>query len=325
MKFIDNPRSGGPEVLRIAEGPKPVPRAGEVVIRVEAAGVNRPDIAQREGKYPPPPGASPILGLEVAGVIASSTPESKWKVGDRVCALAPGGGYAEYCAVPEPQCLPIPAGLSFEEAAGLPETFFTVWANVFQIGRLAAGETLLVHGGTSGIGTTAIQLARALGATVYATAGSAAKCAACTELGAAAAINYREQDFAAEIARLTAGQGVDVILDMVGAAYTARNLECLAAQGRLVQIAVWQGAEATVNLARVMQRRLTITGFTMRPRTVEDKGVIARELLERVWPLLESHKVRVIVDRVFPLEDAAEAHRHLEAGQHVGKVILKLN
>jgi NADPH2:quinone reductase len=296
-------------VLRIAEADPPIPRDGEVLIKVEAAGVNRPDLLQRQGKYPPPPGASPVLGLEVAGTLPS---------GERVCALAPGGGYAEYCVVPAPQCLPVPRGLSMEEAGGIPETFFTVWANVFQIGGLQAGERILIHGGASGIGTTAIQLAHAFGATVFATAGTEEKRLACEELGAARAINYRERDFAAEFS------GMDVVLDMVGAPYAARNIECLAPGGRLVQIAVQGGAEATVNLAKIMQKRLTLTGSTMRPRTVEDKGRIAAELRERVWPLLESGRVKVRVDRVFPLEQAGEAHRYLESGAHIGKVILRV-
>jgi NADPH2:quinone reductase len=287
----------------------PVPGDGEVLIRVAAAGVNRPDLLQAAGRYPPPPGASPILGLEVAGTVEGT--------GERVCALVPGGGCAEYCVAPAAHCLPIPAGFSMEEAAGIPETFFTVWANVFQIGQLKAGERILIHGGSSGIGTTAIQLAREFGATVFATAGTAEKCRACEGLGARA-INYREQDFVAEV-----GQ-VDLVLDMVGGPYTARNIECLAPFGRLVQIATQQGAEATVNLAKIMQRRITVTGSTMRPRTVEDKARIARELHEQVWPLLESGRVRVIVDRIFPLEQVGEAHRYLQKGDHIGKVILKV-
>jgi len=297
--------------MRVAEAPPPEPAEGQVVIRVEAVGVNRPDLMQRQGKYPPPPGASPVLGLEVAGTVVGS--------GARVCALTPGGGYAEYCVAPESHCLPLPAGLSMEEAAGIPETFFTVWANVFQIGALKAGDRFLVHGGASGIGTTAIQLARAFGATVYATAGTDEKCGACERLGVERAINYREQDFAKELR----GE-IDVILDMVGGSYTARNIDCLAPRGRLVQIAVQQGMEATVNLAKIMQKRITLTGSTMRPRTVEDKAQIARELRERVWPLLESRRVRVLVDRVFPLGEVVQAHRYLESGAHIGKVILRV-
>ena len=309
--------------MRVAEGPSPAPGEGEVLIRVAAAGVNRPDLLQRQGKYPPPPGASPVMGLEVAGTIESVGAGAGWKAGDRVCALVPGGGYAEYCAAPGMQCLPIPKGLSMEEAAGIPETFFTVWANVFQIGGLKQGERILIHGGASGIGTTAIQLAREFGATVFVTAGTDEKCEACRRLGAAAAINYLKQDFAQEVRALTA-HGVDMVLDMVGGPYAARNIECLAMRGRLVQIAVQQGAEATVNLAKIMQKRLTVTGSTMRPRTVADKGQIASELKERVWPLLEAGRVKTIVDRVFPLGEVVEAHRYLEAGQHVGKVILKV-
>ena len=295
-----------------------MPGPGEVLIRVEAAGVNRPDVLQRAGKYPPPPGASPVLGLEVAGTIAAAAADSGWREEDRVCALVPGGGYAEYCVAPGPQCLPVPRGLSMEEAAGIPETFFTVWANVFQLGHLTAGERFLVHGGTSGIGTTAIQLARAFGATVFATAGSDEKCRVCEQLGAERAINYKEHDFAQGL------PPIDLVLDMVGAAYTPRNLEVLAARGRLVQIAVQKGAEATVNLARVMQKRLTVTGSTMRPRPIAEKGGIASELRERVWPLLESGAVKMVVDRVFPLGEAAGAHRHMESGAHIGKIILSV-
>jgi putative PIG3 family NAD(P)H quinone oxidoreductase len=309
MKFIDVPHPGGPEVLRIAEGPVPVPGPGEVRIKVAAAGVNRADLLQRAGKYPPPPGASPILGMEVSGTLEN---------GDPVCALITGGGYAEYCVAPEGQCLPVPRGLSMEEAAGIPEAFFTVWANVFEIGRLQAGERILIHGGASGIGTTAIQLARAFGARVFATAGTPEKCAACEALGAERAINYREQDFVAELRQ------VDVVLDMVGGSYTPRNLDLLAPNGRCVQIAVQQGAEATVNLATIMRKRLTLTGSTLRPRTVEEKARIAHEIHQHAWPLLESRQVKAIVDRVFPLAEAAAAHRYLESGGHIGKIILKV-
>jgi putative PIG3 family NAD(P)H quinone oxidoreductase len=323
MRFVDLPQHGPPEVLRIAEAPVPTPGENEVLIRVEAAGVNRPDIVQRMGKYPPPAGASPVLGLEVAGTVAAAPENSRWKAGDRVCALAPGGGYAEYCKVPEPQCLPIPTGVSVAEAAGIPETFFTVWANVFQIGNLKSGERILIHGGTSGIGTTAIQLARAFGATSFATAGSADKCDACVRLGAEAAIDYLKQDFVQEVRRLTA-HGVDVVLDIVGGSYTLRNIECLAMHGRLIQVAVQQGAEATINLSKIMHKRLTLTGSTMRPRAVADKGRIARELEERVWPLFAKGVVKVVVDRVFPFDEVVEAHRYLEGGTHIGKVILKV-
>lgn len=301
-----------------------MPGPGEVLIRVEAAGVNRPDLLQRQGKYPPPPGASPILGLEVAGVIVSADPASRWKAGDRVCALVPGGGYADYCLTPGSHCLPIPTRLTVEEAAGIPETFFTVWANVFQTGALQPAERILVHGGASGIGTTAIQLARAFGATVYTTAGTEEKCAACRKLGAAAAINYVRQDFVQEVRALTNGEGVHLVLDIVGGTYTARNLECLAHCGRLIQIAVQQGAEATINLTKIMRNRLTLTGSAMRPRTVADKAQIARDLEQHVWPLLESGRVKAIVDRIFPFSEVAAAHRYLESGAHIGKVILKV-
>ena len=316
MKYIDITQPGPAEALHLAEGPTPIPGSGEVLIRVEAAGVNRPDVVQRAGKYPPPPGASPILGLEVAGTVAAAAPDSGWREGDRVCALTPGGGYAEYCVAPGVQCLPVPRGVSMEQAAGIPETFFTVWANVFQIGKLKAGERFLVHGGTSGIGTTAIQLARAFGATVFATAGSEEKCRVAMALGAERAINYKELDFAKEFSE------IDLVLDMVGAAYTPRNLEVLAARGRLVQIAVQQGVNATVNLARVMQKRLTVTGSTMRPRPIAEKGEIAKELREHVWPLVESGAVKVLVDRVFPLAEAAGAHLYMESGAHIGKIVL---
>jgi NADPH2:quinone reductase len=318
MKYIQVTQPGPAEVLSLAEGPTPAPGPGEVLIRVAAAGVNRADLMQRAGKYPPPPGASPILGMEVAGTIAAAAPDSGWSEGERVCAIVTGGGYAEYCLAPGPQCLKVPKGLSMEEAAGIPEAFFTVWANVFQIGHLAAGERFLVHGGTSGIGTTAIQLARAFGATVFTTAGSEEKCRVCVSLGAERAINYKDLDFAKEL------RDIDLILDIVGAAYTPRNLEVLAPRGRLVQIAVQQGVEATVNLVRIMQRRLTMTGSTLRPRPIAEKGAIAAELREQVWPLLESGKVKVLVDRVFPLAQAAEAHRYLESGAHIGKLILSL-
>jgi NADPH2:quinone reductase len=322
MKFVHFAQPGGPEVLGIAEGPVPQPGEHEVLIRVAAAGVNRADLLQREGKYPPPPEASPILGLEVTGAVAAAGTQSRWKIGDQVCALVAGGGYAEYCLAPGPQCLPIPRGLSMEESAGIPETFFTVWTNVFQMGQLKPGQKILVHGGTSGVGTTAIQLAHAFGATVFATAGSEAKCQACLELGAEAAINYKEKDFVREIKRLTGDRGVDFVLDIVGAPYTARNIECLAAQGRLVQVSTQQGAEALVNLGIIMRKRLTLTGSTLRPRSIAEKGEIARELYEKVWPLLESGRVKVVVDHVFPLAQAADAHRRMASSQHIGKIIL---
>jgi NADPH2:quinone reductase len=314
---------GGPEVLVAAERPVPVPVAGEVLIKVAAAGVNRPDVFQRLGRYPPPPGASDIPGLEVAGTIERPGPGvDGWRVGDAVCALVAGGGYAEYCTAPAPQCLPVPRGLDLVAAAGVPETFFTVWTNVFERGRLQAGESLLVHGGSSGIGTTAIQLAHARGARVFATAGSAAKCAACERLGAERAINYREEDFAAVVRELTAGRGVDVVLDMVGGDYFARNIDVLATEGRLVEIATLHGAKAELNIQTIMQRRLTITGSTLRARPVADKGAIAAAVREHVWPLIEAGRVKPIVHATFPLRDAAEAHRLMESGAHIGKLVL---
>jgi putative PIG3 family NAD(P)H quinone oxidoreductase len=300
----------------------PVPGPGEVLVRVEAAGVNRPDIFQRLGKYPPPPGASDIPGLEVAGTVVSLGADvTRWQPGDRICALVSGGGYAEYCAVPAPQCLPIPRGLGSIEAAALPETFFTVWTNLFQRGRLVDGERVLIHGGTSGIGTTAIQLARAFGAEVFATAGSDAKCAACERLGATA-INYRTQDFVKAVREATSDRGVDVVLDIVGGDYLRRNIELLAMDGRLVQVGLLEGARAEINLARVMQNRLTITGSLLRPRTVAEKGALARELEMKVWPLVAGGLVAPVVDRSLPLASAAEAHRLLESGEVIGKIVL---
>jgi putative PIG3 family NAD(P)H quinone oxidoreductase len=322
MLAIEITRPGGPDVLRPVQRPEPEPRDGEVLVRVEDAGVNRPDIMQRLGKYPPPLGASDIPGLEIAGSIAATGPGvARWRTGDAICALVAGGGYAEYCVVPEPQCLPIPAGMDAAAAAAVPETFFTVWTNLFDRAALRQGEHLLVHGGTSGIGTTAIQLARAFGATVYATAGSDEKCAACERLGARA-INYRATDFAAAIHDFTAGRGVDVILDIVGGAYLQRNLESLALNGRLVQIGLIGGARAELNLTAVLQKRLTITGSTLRARRIDEKGAIARRLEEHVWPLLASGVVAPVIDARLPLREAAEAHRRLEAGSVVGKIVL---
>jgi putative PIG3 family NAD(P)H quinone oxidoreductase len=307
----------------MAEGPVPTPGPGEVLIRVAAAGVNRPDVAQREGKYPPPPGASPILGLEVAGTIAAVGRDAgPWHEGDAVCALLAGGGYAEYAVAPAAQCLPVPKGLSLVEAAGLPETYFTVWTNVFQRGRLQAGESFLVHGGTSGIGTTAIQLASAFGARVFATAGSDEKCEACVRLGAKAAINYRTQDFVEEAKRLTEGRGVNLILDMVGGPYLQRNMKALAVEGRLVQIAFLQGSKVEVDLMPMMLKRLTLTGSTLRSRSVEEKGAIGRELQEKVWPLLEAGRMKPVIYQTFPLEQAAEAHHLMESSAHIGKIVL---
>jgi putative PIG3 family NAD(P)H quinone oxidoreductase len=324
MRVIEITEPGGVEVLRLAERPLPVPRSGEVLIRVHAAGVNRPDILQRRGLYPPPPGASDLPGLEVAGEIAVLGPDAGgWSVGDRVCALVTGGGYAEYCNADSPLCLPIPEGLSTVAAASLPEALFTVWNNVFDRGGLQSGEHFLVHGGTSGIGVMAIQLARAAGAVVYATAGSAEKCQACAALGAQA-INYRDQDFVARMDAITGGRGVDVLLDMVGGDYLPRNLACLADGGRLVQIAVQRGAKAELDLFKLMVKRLIVTGSTLRPRSVTEKARIAVSLAGTVWPWLVSGSVRPVVDRVLPLAEAAEAHGLMEAGQHIGKLVLKV-
>lgn len=325
MRVVEISRFGEPEVLATRQRPVPVPSATEVLVRVAAAGVNRPDIMQRLGLYPPPPGASDIPGLEVAGeVVAVGTLVDSPKVGDQICALLAGGGYAEYCLIPAAQCLPVPAGLDMVEAASLPETFFTVWTNVFEQGRLRPGERLLVHGGGSGIGVTAIQLARCFGAQVFTTAGSETKCRACEELGAIA-INYRETDFVEAVRELTKGKGVDLILDMVGGDYLQRNLSCLAAEGRLVQIGLQAGAKTQINLLPILMKRLTVTGSTLRPRSVDEKARIAAALYENVWPLLESGKVRPIIDRVFPLGEAAQAHRYLESGRHFGKIVLKVN
>jgi NADPH2:quinone reductase len=324
MTVIQARQPGGPDVLQPVVRSVPVPGAGEVLVKVAAAGVNRPDLMQRQGKYPPPQGASDVLGLELSGVVVAVGPSvSRWRAGDRVTALVAGGGYAEFAVVPEPQCLPVPRGLSMEEAAGLPETFFTVWTNVFDRGRLVAGESLLVHGGASGIGTAAIQLARARGARVFATAGSREKCLACERLGAERAINYREDDFVATLLDATRGRGVDVVLDMVGGDYVSRNLEVLAMDGRLLQIAFLHGPHADVNLSPLMRKRITFTGSTLRPRTVEEKGAIARALEREVWPLIESGEVRPVLHAVFPLDEAALAHAELEAGQHVGKIVLR--
>lgn len=326
MQAVEISTYGAPEVLRLAERPVPVAGAGELLIRVSASGVNRPDVLQRTGNYPVPPGASDIPGLEVAGVIesgdASAMAEAGLKVGDRVCALVAGGGYAQWCVAPVGQCLPVPDGLDDLAAASLPETFFTVWSNVFDRGRLQAGETLLIQGGTSGIGVTAIQMAKALGARVIATAGSDEKCAACLQLGADHAINYRTQDFVEEVARLTDKHGVDVILDMVAGDYVAREVQCLAEDGRLVIIAVQGGVKAELNAGLVLRRRLTITGSTLRPRPVSFKTAIARSLRQHVWPLLADGRIRPVIHQVFPAAEAAAAHRLMESNQHVGKLVL---
>lgn len=326
MHAVEITSFGAPEVLRLGERPVPAPGAGELLIRVAASGINRPDVLQRMGHYAPPPGTSDLPGLEVAGVVesgdAAAMADAGLQVGDRVCALVAGGGYAQWCAAPVAQCLPIPQGLSDVEAASLPETFFTVWSNVFDRGRLQAGESLLIQGGTSGIGVTAVQLARALGATVIATAGSDDKCAACLELGAHHAINYKSQDFVAEIKRITQDKGVDVVLDMVAGDYVAREVECLAEDGRLVIIAVQGGIKSAFNAGLVLRRRLTITGSTLRPRSVAFKGAIAQALRERVWPLLASGQVRPVIHRTFPAADAAKAHALMESNQHIGKIVL---
>ncbi|MDO5102189.1 MAG: NAD(P)H-quinone oxidoreductase [Lautropia sp.] len=323
MKYIDHGKGGGAEVLRLKEAEMPEVGAGEVLIRVAYAGVNRPDVLQREGKYPPPRGASPHLGLEVSGtVMAVGQGVDEWAVGDRVCALTDGGGYAEVVAVPVGQVLPVPEGLSLAEAAALPETFLTVWANVFERGRLVAGETFLVHGGTSGIGVTAIQLAKAAGARVFCTVGSPEKVKAAEALGAEVAIDYRQRDFVAEVARLTEGRGVDVILDMVGGPYIERNLRSLAPDGRLVQIAFLQSAKVEVNWAPLLVKRLTFTGSTLRARSGADKARLVRELQAHVWPMLARGEVRPVLDRTFALADAAEAHRRMESSEHIGKILL---
>jgi NADPH2:quinone reductase len=323
MRRIAAQGAGGPEVLAVERGPVPMPGAGEVLIKVAYAGVNRPDVMQRRGLYPPPPGASPILGLEIAGQVAALGADvAGLGEGEAVCALVAGGGYAEYCTAPALQCLPVPKGLTLVEAAALPETFFTVWTNVFDRGRLQAGETFLVHGGTSGIGTTAIQLAHAFGARVLATAGSAEKCAFCKKLGAEAAINYRSEDFVEVARRLTGGKGIDLILDMVGGAYFQRNLRALAVEGRLVQIAFQDGSEVSCNLTPILLKRLTVTGSTLRPRSVAEKGMIAAALRERVWPLLEAGRIKPVIHKVFPLAEAAAAHALMESSAHIGKIML---
>jgi NADPH:quinone reductase len=323
MRVIEISEFGGPDVLQIAQRGTPTPGPGEVLIKVVAAGVNRPDIVQRYGKYPPPPGASDILGLEVSGHIAAlGDGVVQWQEGDAVCALVTGGGYAEYCVAPQSQCLRIPSRLTLVEAAAVPETFFTVWTNVFERGRLQRGETMLVHGGTSGIGTTAIQLGVAFGARVFATAGSDEKIAACRALGAALAVNYRSGDWVAAGKQATDGRGVDLVLDIVGGDYVSRNLDVLAKDGRLVQIAFLKSSRVELDLMQLMRRRLTITGSTLRPRTPEEKGAIARELATHVWPLFESGAVKPVVHAEFPLERAADAHRLMESSEHIGKIVL---
>ena len=323
MKAIEILEPGGPEMLRPCTRPVPAPAEGEILVRVAAAGVNFPDVAQRRGNYPPPPGASDLPGLELSGeVVALGPGVSGPAPGEPVCALVSGGGYAEYCAVPVPQCLPVPDGLDMVQAAALPETFFTVWTNLFDGGRLKAGETVLIHGGSGGIGTTAIQIARAFGARVFATARTAEKCAFCQELGAERAINYAEEDFVAVARELTEKRGVDLILDMVGGDYLARNIRALAVEGRLVQIAVQKGAEATIPLGLLMVKRLVLTGSTLRPRTVAQKGAIADALRERVWPLLAEGSVRPVIHTTFALDEATDAHALMESSAHIGKIVL---
>ena len=323
MRAVEIGKPGGPEVLRLVDAPQPAPQPNEIVVKVAAAGVNRPDVLQRMGHYPVPPGASPLPGLEIAGEVAELGAAVKlWKRGDRVCALANGGGYAEYCAVPETQALPVPKGMSMAEAASLPETCFTVWGNVYDRGRLAPGESLLVQGGTSGIGVTAIQMAAATGNRVFATAGSDDKVAACVKLGAEKAFNYKTQDWVAEVRAATGGKGVNVILDMVGGDYVARELKCLAEEGRLVFIAYLRGPRSELDIDAVMRKRLTITGSTLRPRSTEFKGYLARNLREKIWPLVEAGRIKPQVYKTFPLAEAAEAHRLMESSQHIGKIVL---
>ena len=325
MRAIEITQYGKPEVLQLCERPLPVPAAGEVLIRVRAAGVNRPDVLQRMGHYPVPAGASDLPGLEVAGeIVGGDLSASRFAIGNLVCALVQGGGYAEYCVAPLVQCLPVPKGLSLIEAASLPETFFTVWSNVFDRGRLSDGETLLVHGGSSGIGVAAIQIATALGAKVISTVGSDEKCRAVEKLGAFRAINYRTEDFLETVRVETAGKGVDVILDMVAGKYLSKNIDSLADDGRLVVIALLGGAKAELDLSQVLRRRLHVTGSTLRPRSIEFKAGIANSLLEKVWPLLECGKVKPVIHQVFPLKDARLAHEMMEASQHIGKLVLEL-
>ncbi|MDD1620341.1 MAG: NAD(P)H-quinone oxidoreductase [Methylococcaceae bacterium] len=325
MRAIEIVTTSAGNELRLAEIPRPSPAEHQVLIKVAAAGVNRPDLMQRQGVYPPPPGASEILGLEIAGIVVETgSGVTTLNTGDKVCALVNGGGYAEYCLACAACCLPVPRNFSFTQAAALPETFFTVWSNVFDRGRLQPGESLLVHGGASGIGTTAIQLAKAFGSRVYATAGSEEKCKRCLELGADAAINYKQQDFVATIGELTAGNGVDMILDMVGGDYFPRNLKCLAAEGRLVQIAIQNGAKNEINLWTIIAKRLTVTGSTLRARDDGFKGNIARQLHDKVWPLLESDRIAPVIDSVFPLAEANQAHARITSNQHIGKIILEV-
>ena len=326
MRAIEIAQPGGPEVLRPCERPAPEPKAGELLIAVQASGINRPDVLQRKGLYPMPPGVSDLPGLEVAGTVAAGSTEdlavAGLAIGDAVCALVAGGGYAEFCVAPTGQCLPIPKGLTMVEAASLPETFFTVWQNVFHLSRLQAGETLLVQGGSSGIGVTAIQLSKALGARVIVTAGSDEKCAACVAIGADHAINYKAQDFAPEVKRLTGGKGADVVLDMVAGDYLGREVDCLAEDGRLAVIAVQGGVSCQLDAGLLLRKRLTITGSTLRPRSVAYKTMLARELRAKAWPLIEAGRVKPVIHQVFPAAKAAEAHALMESSVHVGKIVL---
>ncbi len=325
MTVIEITEPGGPDVLMPATRDVPLPGHGEILVKVAAAGINRPDVMQRQGSYPVPPGASDLPGLEISGVVvALGAGVDQWQIGDQVCALTPGGGYAEYCVTFAAHALPVPAGISLIEAGAMPETFFTVWTNVFERGRLQAGERLLVHGGSSGIGTTAIQIADALGARVFATAGTREKCAACEDLGAERAINYREKDFVAVIRDLTDGEGVDVILDMVGGEYFQRNLAALGPEGRLVQIAFLGGSKAEVDLMSIMRNRLTVTGSTLRPQSVEAKAQIADGLRRSVWPLVEAGRVKPVIHATFPLAEASRAHHMMEDGSHIGKIVLEV-
>ena len=325
MRHIDHRPGGGAECLRMAEGPVPEPGPQDVLVRVAYAGINRPDVFQRTGSYPPPPDASPLLGLEVSGeIVALGAEVSGWKLGDQVCALTPGGGYAEYCVAPAEHCLPVPAGLSLLEAAALPETYFTVWSNVFERGRLQPGETFLVHGGSSGIGLTAIQLAKQFGATVFTTVGSSEKADACRRAGADRVINYHEEDFVEVLKQATDGNGVDVILDMVGGDYIPRNIKSLAVEGRLVQIAFLKGSRVELDTSPIMRKRLTFTGSTLRPRSREEKGDIAKALQDKVWPLLDQGLCHPVIYATFPLAEAAEAHRLMESSKHIGKIMLEV-
>jgi NADPH2:quinone reductase len=323
MRYIDMSENGGPEVMQIKQGQVPNYGPGEVLIKVHAAGVNRPDIMQRKGLYPPPSGASPILGLEVSGeVVATGKDVSGWTVSDRVCALTNGGGYAEYVAVPAGQCLPVPAGLSLTDAAGLPETFFTVWVNVFERAGLRPGESILVHGGSGGIGIAAIQMAKALGSTVYTTAGSTEKCDACRRIGADAAINYRQQDYVKVLKEMTGGQGVDVILDIVGGDYVSRNLDLAAMDGRIASLSFLKGSEVEIDLMPMLLKRLTLSGSTLRPRSGRFKAAVAQALRKNIWPLIEKKAITPLIAAQFPLEDAPESHQLMESSQHIGKIIL---